>query len=99
MIEQPVVREKSKITLHLYETFAAFVETARIVSLLGQNVTFDEKPEAFRGRCGSKQYRPTKPNKYGIKVYALVNVNLLQSYRSHRQGSRRRDRYGAPKRR
>jgi hypothetical protein len=51
-------------------------------------VTTDEKLEAFRGRCGSKQYIPSKPNKYGIKIHALVDAKVLYTYRSYLQGSR-----------
>ncbi|XP_022913435.1 piggyBac transposable element-derived protein 4-like [Onthophagus taurus] len=37
-------------------------------------VTIDEKLEGFRGRCSFKQYIPSKPNKYGIKIFALVDA-------------------------
>ena len=30
----------------------------------------------FRGRCGFRQYIPSKPNKYGIKIYALVDAKM-----------------------
>ena len=29
---------------------------------------------AFRGRCGFRQYIPSKPDKYGIKFFALVDA-------------------------
>ena len=35
--------------------------------------TIDEKLEAFGGRCGFRKYIPSKPNKYGIKIFALVD--------------------------
>lgn len=35
---------------------------------------FDEKLEPFRGRYGFRQYLPNKPNKYGLKVFALVDA-------------------------
>lgn len=37
-------------------------------------VTIDEKLEGFRGRCGFRQYIPSKPNKYGLKVYAFTDA-------------------------
>ena len=43
-------------------------------------MTIDEKLEAFRGRCGFKQYIPSKPNKYAIKIYALVDTKVLYTY-------------------
>ncbi|KAJ8931169.1 hypothetical protein NQ314_015944 [Rhamnusium bicolor] len=36
-------------------------------------VTIDEKLEAFRRRCGFRQYIPNKPSKYGIKMLALAD--------------------------
>lgn len=33
----------------------------------------DEMLEGFRGRCSFRQYIPSKPNKYGIKIQALVD--------------------------
>lgn len=40
-------------------------------------MTVDEKLEAFRGRCGFRQYIPSKPNKYGIKIFALSDAKLF----------------------
>lgn len=34
-----------------------------------QNITIDEQLFPFRGRCSFKQYIPSKPAKYGIKVF------------------------------
>lgn len=36
-------------------------------------VTIDEMLPAFRGKCGFRQYIPSKPNKYGIKVFAVCD--------------------------
>lgn len=36
-------------------------------------LTIDEQLLAFRGRCSFKQYIPSKPAKYGVKVFALVD--------------------------
>lgn len=36
-------------------------------------LTIDEQLLAFRGRCSFKQYIPTKPAKYGVKVFALAD--------------------------
>lgn len=44
-------------------------------------VTVDEKLESFRGRCGFRQYIPSKPNKYGIKIFALCDAKVF--YTSH----------------
>lgn len=39
----------------------------------GENVTVDEQLVAFRGRCPFKQYIPSKPAKYGLKVWTLCD--------------------------
>lgn len=33
--------------------------------------------EAFRGRCSFKQYIPSKPNRYGIKIFALSDARTF----------------------
>jgi hypothetical protein len=33
----------------------------------------DEKLLLFRGRCGSWQYMPKKPRKYGIKIWMICD--------------------------
>ena len=35
----------------------------------GPDVCVDEQLVAFRGRCGFRQYIPSKPAKYGIKIW------------------------------
>ena len=37
------------------------------------NLTIDEQLVTFRGRCPFCQYMPTKPGKYGIKIWAICN--------------------------
>lgn len=37
-------------------------------------VTIDEQLVGFRGNCNFRQYIPSKPNKYGIKIFALVDA-------------------------
>ncbi|KAM3911226.1 piggyBac transposable element-derived protein 4-like [Leptodactylus fuscus] len=39
----------------------------------GENVTADEQLVAFRGRCPFRQYIPSKPAKYGIKIWTLYD--------------------------
>lgn len=43
---------------------------------LSAYTTVDEKLEAFRGRCSFRVYMPNKPNKYGIKIYALTDAKF-----------------------
>lgn len=40
----------------------------------GKNMTVDEQLIPFRGRCSFKQYLPSKPDKYGMKVFWLCDA-------------------------
>lgn len=40
-------------------------------------VTIDEMLAAFRGRCSFRQYIPSKPNKYCIKILALCDAKMF----------------------
>jgi len=53
--------------------FDNFVTRCQNNYTVGENVTIDEMLEGFRGRCSFRQYIPNKPNKYGIKIQALVD--------------------------
>ncbi|XP_050065449.1 piggyBac transposable element-derived protein 4-like [Aphis gossypii] len=53
--------------------FEDFVLSCENCYTVGANVTIDEMLEGFRGRCSFRQYIPSKPNKYGIKIQALVD--------------------------
>ncbi|XP_066248793.1 piggyBac transposable element-derived protein 4-like [Euwallacea similis] len=59
------------------ELFDLFVNKCKACYSVSQNVTVDEKLESFRGKCSFRQYIPSKPNKYGIKIFALVDSKLF----------------------
>ncbi|KAB0805147.1 hypothetical protein PPYR_02117, partial [Photinus pyralis] len=40
-------------------------------------VTVDEMLAGFRGKCSFRQYIPSKPNKYGLKILALCDAKLF----------------------
>lgn len=40
----------------------------------GPEVTVDERLVSFRGRCPFKQHIPSKPGKYGIKIWAACDT-------------------------
>lgn len=42
---------------------------AQLPKLPGPDLCVDEQLVAFRGRCGFRQYIPSKPTKYGIKIW------------------------------
>eukprot|EP00102_Acyrthosiphon_pisum_P018217 XP_008189893.1 PREDICTED: piggyBac transposable element-derived protein 4-like [Acyrthosiphon pisum] len=44
---------------------------------MSEYTCIDEKLQAFRGKCSFRQYIPSKPAKYGIKIFALCdNLNF-----------------------
>ncbi|XP_057662491.1 piggyBac transposable element-derived protein 4-like [Diorhabda carinulata] len=56
--------------------FSNFIENFKKHYHLGQNVTIDEMLPAYRGRCTFRLYIPSKPNKYGIKIFCLYDAKL-----------------------
>nr|CAI5818115.1 unnamed protein product [Callosobruchus analis] len=62
------------------DIFDSFVLNCQKNYTICEYATIDEKLEAFRGRCSFRQYIPSKPNKYGIKIFALVDSKILEVY-------------------
>ena len=56
------------------EIFDLFKNNLRDGMEPGSNLCVDEQLYAFRGRCGFKQFIPSKPAKYGIKYWGNVCV-------------------------
>ncbi|XP_063931144.1 piggyBac transposable element-derived protein 4-like [Zophobas morio] len=71
------VRKKLDKLAPIREIFDNFVTNCKTAYTPFEYVTIDEKLEAFRGRCAFKQYIPNKPNKYGIKIFALVDAKTF----------------------
>lgn len=40
-------------------------------------VTIDEMLVGFRGKCNFRQYIPSKPNKYGLKILAICDAKMF----------------------
>ena len=57
--------------------FEIFVTKCKSHYSVGKLVTIDEKLEKFRGNCLFRQYIASKPDKYGIKIYALVDCRIF----------------------
>ncbi|XP_068086415.1 piggyBac transposable element-derived protein 4 [Anabrus simplex] len=58
------------------ELFEEFVKNCQACYYVGEDVTIDELLEAFRGRCPFIQHIPSKPAKYGIKMFAAVDSKM-----------------------
>lgn len=53
------------------DIFEEFVENCQKHYNVSPFVTVDEMLEAFRGRCGFRQYIKSKPARYGVKIFAM----------------------------
>lgn len=62
------------------DVFSVFVDNCKNSYSPGQNVTIDEMLAGFRGRCSFRQYIPSKPNKYGIKIFSLVDAEIWYTH-------------------
>ncbi|GBP09473.1 Dynactin subunit 4 [Eumeta japonica] len=56
------------------EIFEDFNVNIKRYYSFGENITIDEKLEKFRGRCPFRQYIPSKPGKYGIKIFVMADA-------------------------
>lgn len=54
----------------LFETWNASLRDAYVP---GESMTVDEQLVTFRGRCPFRQYIPSKPGRYGIKIWAICD--------------------------
>jgi hypothetical protein len=57
--------------------FELFVTKYKSHYSVGELVTIYEKLGKFRGSCPFRQYIASKPGKYGIKIYALVDSRIF----------------------
>ena len=55
------------------EFWNCFTEQAKSAYTPGEFVCVDEQLVPFRGRCAFRQYLPSKPDKYGLKIFMLVD--------------------------
>ena len=47
----------------------------------GPHMTVDEQLVCFRGRCPFRQYIPSKPGKYEIKIWAICEANTSYAWK------------------
>ncbi|XP_046998502.1 uncharacterized protein LOC124613824 [Schistocerca americana] len=45
----------------------------------GDNITIDKMLPGFHGTCIFRQYIPSKPNKYVIKMFALLDAKMIRT--------------------
>ncbi|KAL4153702.1 hypothetical protein QTP88_001535 [Uroleucon formosanum] len=62
------------------ELFEVVVQHFQNNFIPSEYLTLDEQLIAFRGRCLFRQYIPNKPARYGIKIFALVDVKNAYTF-------------------
>lgn len=62
------------------EIWEMFLSRCRMCYSLGPNGTIDEMLVGFRGRCPFRVYMPSKPNRYGIKIWVLADSETCYFY-------------------
>lgn len=70
-------RKKLDKLAHIRDIFDSFVRNIRGSYSMSEMVTIDEMLHPFRGRCSWIQYMPSKPAKYGIKMYAIADAKTF----------------------
>ena len=87
-------RELDKLAA-IQDVWDKWVQQLPLLYNPGPNVTVDECLVAFHDRCPFKQYMPSKPAKYGIKILAACDAE--SSYAWNMQVYTGKSRGGAPK--
>jgi hypothetical protein len=76
-IETRVNRRATDKLAGIRSVFEHFVENCKANYIASENVTIDETLVGFRGRAPFRQYIPSKPSKYGIKIFALCDAETF----------------------
>lgn len=92
---RPARRESDKLA-PIRDVWNLWVERLPLMFNPGQDITVDECLVPFRGRCPFKQYMPSKPAKYGIKIWAACDART--SYAWNMQVYTGKPRGGQPER-
>ncbi|CAM4728931.1 unnamed protein product [Leuciscus chuanchicus] len=68
-------RKKDDKLAPIRDIWEKWVQRLPLLYNPGPSVTVDECLVPFRGRCPFKQYMPSKPSKYGIKIWAACDAS------------------------
>uniref|UniRef100_A0A3Q3J2G5 PiggyBac transposable element-derived protein domain-containing protein n=1 Tax=Monopterus albus TaxID=43700 RepID=A0A3Q3J2G5_MONAL len=71
--DRPARRQKDKLAA-IRTVWDKWVHRLPLFYNPGPNVTIDEQLMPFRGHCPFRQYMPSKPAKYGIKIWAACDA-------------------------
>lgn len=67
-------RKKQDNMTAICEVMDLFVDACKRAYSSSPYVTIDEQLYTFRGKCSFKVYIPSKPRRYGLKVFAIVDA-------------------------
>lgn len=89
--QQRTATDKLQPIKECFEMWNAFLRDAYIP---GESMTVDEQLVTFRGRCPFRQYIPSKPGRYGIKIWAICDSRTsyawkMEIYTGKRAGEQR----------
>ncbi|KAJ8403326.1 hypothetical protein AAFF_G00350980 [Aldrovandia affinis] len=73
--ETRVARRAADKLAPIRELWEKWVDRLSCMYNPGPDVTVDERLLPYRGRCPFKQYIPSKPAKYGIKIWAACDAS------------------------
>ncbi|XP_060845772.1 piggyBac transposable element-derived protein 4-like [Rhopalosiphum padi] len=76
-IHDRAVRKQFDKLAPIRDIFTLMVDNFQKYYCPSEYVTIDEQLLAFRGKCPFRQYIPSKPAKYGIKTFALVDPRTV----------------------
>jgi len=66
------VRKQTDKAAAISDVWNSFAQNCSDSYIPGECCTIDEHMVGFRGRCPFRMYLPSKPDKYGIKIFAVV---------------------------
>lgn len=66
-------RNQSDKLAPIRDVFEKFIKNCQRFYCPSEQVTVDEQLVTFRGRCSFKMFIPSKPGRYGLKIWALCD--------------------------
>ena len=75
-----LVRQKADKFAAFRDLWTKFISNCRNNYCVGDCVTIDEQLIPFRGRVSFRQYLPSKPDKYGMKLFLLVDCESAYTF-------------------
>uniref|UniRef100_A0A3P9MKV5 PiggyBac transposable element-derived protein domain-containing protein n=1 Tax=Oryzias latipes TaxID=8090 RepID=A0A3P9MKV5_ORYLA len=73
-------RAKSDKLAPIRDVWERWVQLLPLMFNPGPEVTVDERFLPFRGKCPFRQYMPSKPGKYGIKIWAACDAKTSYAW-------------------